>query len=105
MTNDARFWKEKVSLSPPLFVGAGEQGTFGIDTGLIGHCLFGGRGALKACQDSPKKVHQSAIWASTLLYYTSLNIWDVKYDQHRNPNINNRDHLVGQLTRWELGKY
>ena len=24
--------------------------------------------------------------------------WVEKYDHHRNPNINDRDHLVGQLT-------
>ena len=25
--------------------------------------------------------------------------WVVKYDHHRNPNSNDRDHLVGQLTK------
>ena len=25
-------------------------------------------------------------------------------DQYRNPNMNNKDHLVGQLTRWSLQK-
>ena len=33
---------------------------------------------------------------STILYF--FVVWDLKYDQNRNPNINNRDHLVGQLT-------
>ena len=37
---------------------------------------------------------------STLLYPVSLltGCWD---DQYRNPNANNRDHLVGQLTKHE----
>ena len=25
-------------------------------------------------------------------------------DQYRNPNINDRDHLVGQITKWEVAK-
>ena len=30
-----------------------------------------------------------------------LCIWDGKYDdQHRNPNMNNKDHQVGQLTKF-----
>ena len=25
-------------------------------------------------------------------------------DQHRNPNMNNKDHMVGQLTNWGIGR-
>ena len=33
------------------------------------------------------------------LYYISLYLgWEIIHDQHRNPNIDNKDHLVGQLT-------
>ena len=38
-----------------------------------------------------------ATGGSTLLYPVSL-IFGCWEDQHRNPNINNKDHLVGQLT-------
>ena len=51
---------------------------------------------------------------STLLYPVSLwYLGDETDDHHRNPNINDRDHLVGQLTRgggdgskvfWNLSK-
>ena len=35
---------------------------------------------------------------STSLYYISLYLgWEI-YDQHRNTNMNDKDHLVGQLT-------
>ena len=35
-----------------------------------------------------------------ILYFSLVS--DLLDDQHRNPNINNRDHLVGQLTRaWQ----
>ena len=40
-----------------------------------------------------------AYWPSIALYFF-VYIWDGKYDdQHRNPNMNNKDHKVGQLTR------
>ena len=42
----------------------------------------------------------------TALCYISLlsGIWNID-DQHRNPNINNRDHLVGRLTRRTVTKW
>ena len=39
----------------------------------------------------------------TMLYF--FVIWDVKYDQHRNANMKNKDHLVGQLTNQRVDKY
>ena len=36
---------------------------------------------------------------STSLYYISLYLgWEILDDQHRNTNMNDKDHLVGQLT-------
>ena len=45
-------------------------------------------------------VNLSPLPTSTLLYYISLlsGLWNID-DQHRNPNMNNKDHHVGQLTR------
>ena len=42
---------------------------------------------------------------SIALYYISLlsGMWNID-DQYRNPNINNRDHLVGQLTNPHLSR-
>ena len=40
---------------------------------------------------------------STSLYYISLYLgWN---DQHRNTNMNDKDHLVGQLTKTILDLY
>ena len=44
---------------------------------------------------------QSAVLWSISLYFVYFSVvWDFKYidDQHRNPNISNRDHLIGQQT-------
>ena len=54
---------------------------------------------------SPHKRHKMS---SIAQYYISLlsGIWNID-DQYKNPNINNRDHLVGQLTYyyWPCPKY